>query len=115
MNTQRKRVVVAVTVLAAFAVAAVPASAGEVAEEKATAPAYRVGRLDQSAEAQPWRSITCPPSRRHRGGPGASPAASPWLWGRPASGEAWHSCTTSGKTRRIGISSSVWAPSAASW
>lgn len=70
MNTKRKRVVVAVTVLAAFAVAAVPAMAGEEAEEKTTAPACRVDRQDKSsaspALAEYHLSALAASSRRSR-------------------------------------------------
>lgn len=70
MNIQRKRVVVAATVLAAFAVAAVPASAGEETEEKATAPACRVDRQDRSPEgpalAEYHLSALAASSRRSR-------------------------------------------------
>ncbi len=70
MNTQRKRVVVAVTVLAAFAMAAVPASAGEEAAVKATAPACRVELQDRSPEgpalAEYHLSALATSSRRSR-------------------------------------------------
>jgi len=70
MNIQPKRVVVAVTLLAAFAVAAVPASAGEEAVVKVTAPACRVDRQDRSPEgpalAEYHLSALASSSRRSR-------------------------------------------------
>ena len=70
MKTQRKRVVVAVVVLATFAVAAVPASAGEEAAVKATAPACRVDRQERSPEdpalGEYYLSALAASSRRSR-------------------------------------------------
>ena len=87
MNTQRKRVVVAVMVLAAFAVAAVPVSAGEEAEVKAAEPACRVDRQDRSSEgpdlAEYHLSALAASSRRSRhlgGGIGLALGAA-GIWG----------------------------------
>ena len=97
MNTQRKRVVVAVAVLAAFAVAAVPASAGEEATVKATAPACRVDRGPGPVPGGPSPGRVSPirscsvfaavpaPHRRLR----------PGLRGGRRLGRAGGSCTTS--------------------
>jgi hypothetical protein len=87
MNIQRKRVVVAVTVLAAFAMAAVPASAGEEAAVKGTAPACRVDLQDRSAEgpalAEYHLSALAASSRRsrHLAGGFALAVGAAGLWG----------------------------------